>query len=297
MDCAEPSPVPAPRSALVDFHTDRMPASTDLLRSHLPHSVARPVAALSIQVVTDGNEQPLHAHRKAQLLLTLSGVITLETERGVWIAPPQCAVWIPGELPHKASGAGKVLGYGLFVEPDAVPGLPTVCCSVSVSPLLQALIARAAEMPELYDEQGPDGRAIAVLLDELVKAPLEELHLPRPADARLRRLTEALLAEPADPATLECWATRIGMSERSLSRLFRQETGMSVGHWRRQLHVITGTRLLTGGLSVQAVAFDLGYDSPSAFVTMFKKAVGKPPGRFLAERRQVLAQQAGERAG
>ena len=124
----------------------------------------------------------------------------------------------------------------------------------------------------------------AVLLDELVAAPLEQLHLPRPSDARLVKLADAILADPADAATLPQWAARIGMSERNMSRLFRQQTGMSVGRWRHQWHVIAGLQRLTSGLSVQAVAYELGYDSASAFVTMFKKAVGKPPGRFLAER-------------
>ncbi|WYX33138.1 AraC family transcriptional regulator (plasmid) [Achromobacter denitrificans] len=125
---------------------------------------------------------------------------------------------------------------------------------------------------------------MTVLLDELVAAPLEQLHLPRPSDPRLLKLTDAMLASPADPASLPQWAERIGMSERSLSRLFRNQTGMSVGRWRRQWHVIAGLQLLMSGMSVQAVAYELGYDSASAFVTMFKKAVGKPPGRFLAER-------------
>ncbi|WYX33139.1 AraC family ligand binding domain-containing protein (plasmid) [Achromobacter denitrificans] len=61
-----------------------------------PHQIDRPVVAASISLVTDGEELPPHRHRKAQLLFTLSGVITCETERGVWMVPPGCAVWIPG---------------------------------------------------------------------------------------------------------------------------------------------------------------------------------------------------------
>ncbi|MDF3943651.1 AraC family transcriptional regulator [Achromobacter denitrificans] len=249
-----------------------------------PHQVDRPVVAASISLVTEGGEYPPHRHRKAQLLYTVSGVITCETERGVWMVPPGCAVWIPGGMSHRARPSGKVRGYALFVEPDAVAGLPERCCSVAVSVLLQALIDRACQLPRLYEPQGADGRIMSVLLDELVAAPLEQLHLPRPSDPRLLKLTDAMLADPADSASLPQWAARIGMSERSMSRLFRQQTGMSVARWRRQWHVIAGLQRLTSGLSVQTVAYELGYDSASAFVTMFKKAVGKPPGRFLAER-------------
>ncbi len=259
--------------------------TTDIPDFQLPDRIGRPVVVMGLSMVVEGWEFPKHSHRKAQLLFSASGVVTVETENGVWVVPPQCAVWIPGGLVHKARSTGEVRGFGLFVEPDAIEGLPEICCSVSVSPLLQNLLEKAAGFDEYYDEDGVEGRLMAVMLDELVAAPLEQLHLPIPADMRLRKLTDLLLDDPSSHATLEQWAHRIGMSERSLSRLFSQETGMSVGRWRRQLHVITGVQLLTQGRSIQSVAFDLGYESAGAFVTMFRKAVGTPPGRFLAERR------------
>jgi AraC-like DNA-binding protein len=43
-------------------------------------------------------------------------------------------------------------------------------------------------------------------------------------------------------------------------------------------------RQLSAGQTVQAVAMDLGYESASSFVTMFRKMVGKPPSRYLLER-------------
>ena len=35
---------------------------------------------------------------------------------------------------------------------------------------------------------------------------------------------------------------------------------------------------------MQRVADQLGYASTTAFITMFKKALGKPPARYFAER-------------
>lgn len=270
--------VSQPDNGVVMFFTTNVPDHG------LPDQINRPVVVMGLSMVVDGWEFPRHSHRKAQLLFSASGVVTVETDSGVWVVPPQCAVWIPGSLPHKARSSGEVRGFGLFVEPDIIAGLPDMCCSVSVTPLLQNLLEKAAGFNEYYDENGAEGRVIAVLMDELVSAPLEQLHLPIPADMRLRKLTDMLLDNPAKQATLEGWAHQIGMSERSLSRLFSLETGMSVGRWRRQLHVITSVQLLTQGRSIQSVAFDLGYESAGAFVTMFRKAVGTPPGRFLAER-------------
>ncbi|MBR0644611.1 AraC family transcriptional regulator [Plastoroseomonas hellenica] len=249
-----------------------------------PDAVPRPFVAICPAVILEEGERlPWHHHRKAQLLYTLRGIVHCETEDGIRIVPPQCAVWIPSDLPHSAFGSGDIECHCLFVEPDAAPGLPERCCTVSISPLLRELLRRAARLPELYDADGADGRLVAVILDELAAAPVENLHLPMPVDPRLRALAGMLLAGPANHASLQEWASRVALSERSLSRLLAQEVGMSFGRWRRQLHVMLALQRLAAGESVQAVAIDLGYESASSFVTMFRKAMGKPPGRYLQE--------------
>lgn len=247
-------------------------------------SIARQVTALNASQVAKDWEHALHHHRKAQLIYSVRGVLNCEVDRGVWIVPPQCAIWIPGDMPHSTRGSGETECYCLFVEPDAIEGLPTQCCTLSVSPLLRELLLKATGFEQLYAENGPEARLIAVLLDELRDAPIEHLHLPMPQNQRLRQLAQMLLADPSSKTSMAQWAKCIGMSERSMSRLLMQEVGMSFGRWRRQLHIILSLRRLTNGESVQAVALDLGYESASGFVTMFRKAMGKPPARYLLER-------------
>jgi len=246
--------------------------------------VPRPVVALSATSVAKDWENATHQHHKAQLMYSVRGILNCEIEDGVWIVPPQCALWIPGNLPHSARGSGDTEIYCLFIEPDAAPNLPTTCCTISVSPLLRELLVKVASFPELYALGGREDRLIAALLDELVDAPVEDLHLPMPRDPRLRRLVELMLADPTDKTSKADWATRIGLSERTMTRLLLQEIGMSFGRWRRQLHVILALQRLTKGESVQTVALELGYENASGFITMFRKAVGKPPARYLADR-------------
>lgn len=259
-------------------------AITDLAVPRDVDSVSRPIVALSATSVTRDWENARHQHRKAQLIYSVRGILNCEIEDGVWIVPPQCAIWIPGDLPHSARGSGETECYCLFVEPDAAPDLPKTCCTISVSPLLRELLLKVAGFPELYVLGGREDRLLAALLDELVEAPVEDLHLPMPRDPRLRRLAEMMLADPTDKTSKADWATRIGMSERSISRLLLHEIGMSFGRWRRQLHVILALQRLTKGESVQTVALDLGYENASGFITMFRKAIGKPPARYLSDR-------------
>lgn len=171
-----------------------------------------------------------------------------------------------------------------IVEPNAAPDLPKACCTISVSPLLPELLLRAASFPKPYASGSREDWLILTLLYELSTAPLEELHLPMPRNAQPRRLAEMLLADPTDKASMGNLATRIGMSERSMSRLLLREIGMSFGRWRRQLHVILSLQRLPKGESVQTVALELGYENASGFITVFRKAVSKPPARYLSDR-------------
>ena len=123
-----------------------------------------------------------------------------------------------------------------------------------------------------------------VLLDEFAAAQVEDLHLPMRTDARLRRIVDLLMASPADRGTTDVWAKQAGLSERTLARLIGRETGMSFGRWRQQLGVVLAVKWLAGGASIQQVADDLGYESVPSFVTMFRKALGTSPGRYMAER-------------
>jgi AraC-like DNA-binding protein len=250
-----------------------------------PDDVPRPVVTYGFASDSFGDfELEPHRHAKSQILLVQRGALSCEVEGGLWIVPPRSAVWIPGGALHAMKMTGALEGYGAFVAPDADARLPATCCAVSVTPLLRELLFRSASLPLLYEEGGANSRLMAVLLDELAAAKVEDLHLPMPADPRLRRIIDLMMASPADRGRLDVWAEKAGLSARTLERLISRETGMSFGRWRQQLGVMLAVKWLAGGASIQQVAADLGYESTPSFVTMFRKALGVSPGRYMAER-------------
>ena len=264
-----------------------MPILTDPFSGWIdPDEVPRPVVAFGAAMAKIGPvELAPHRHANGQVLLVQRGALSCEVEGGLWIVPPQSAVWIPGGALHSIKATGALEGIGAFIDPAGSSGMPKVCRAVSVTPLLRELLARAARLPALYEEGGANARLVAVLLDELAAAQIEDLHLPMPADPRLRRIAEWMMASPADRSTLDVWARRAGLSERSLARLMSRETGMSLGRWRQQLSLMLAVERLAGGASIQQVSADLGYESTPSFVTMFRKVLGTSPARYMAERR------------
>lgn len=250
-----------------------------------PDDVRRPVVTYGfVTEKFDGIELDIHSHAKGQIMLVQRGALSCEVEGGLWIVPPGSAVWIPGGALHAVKASGALEGYNAFIDPGFSTGLPRTCCAVSVTPLLRELLTRAAQLPLHYDEGGPNTRMLSVLLDELATAKIEDLHLPMPGDARLRRILDMMIASPADRSTLDMWAKRAGLSERTFARMLHRETGMSFGRWRQQLGVMLAVKWLATGTSIQKVTIDLGYESVPSFVTMFRKTLGASPGRYMAER-------------
>jgi AraC-like DNA-binding protein len=131
-----------------------------------------------------------------------------------------------------------------------------------------------------YDEAGREGRIVRFLLDELGEEPLEKLHARMPKDKRLQRICRAILADPSRPEDLDQWADLAGMGRRTLTRRFRQETGVSLVAWRQHVRLLDSLSRLSMGQPVTNVALDVGYESLSAFTTVFQKTFGMPPSRY-----------------
>ena len=162
--------------------------------------------------------------------------------------------------------------------------LPAECGTLSVSPMLREMILRVAELSESDARDAHVDRLVRLMLDELALMPREGLELPISDHPKIALIAAALLADPSDRRTLGQWAEHVAVSERSLKRLMVQQTGLSFGRWRRQLHLVIALRELAGGATVQQVAGDLGYESTTAFIVMFRKALGTTPSRYFADR-------------
>lgn len=241
--------------------------------------VPRPVIALADEYEA-GFVDPRHSHRRAQLLYATSGVMSVTTDTGSFIVPPQRAVWIPAGTGHEVSCRGPVSLRTLYIEPSVAPPLPAACCVIEVVDLLRALILEAMRFDREYDQGGREGRIVRLLLDELAAVPVERLQARMPRDPRLQRVCRAILAEPSRDDGLDRWADLAGMGRRTLTRRFRQEIGMSLAAWRQHVRLLDALARLATGQPVTTVALDVGYESLSAFTTVFQKTFGMPPSRY-----------------
>ncbi|WP_262368584.1 AraC family transcriptional regulator [Marinomonas sp. IMCC 4694] len=246
---------------------------------HYPHRVL----VLRSRSVPQREETPWHHHKKAQLVLPLTGVVTSYIDDKMWLVPPRCAVWIPSDVRHSNQISPKADVCMLFIDATDLP-LPEVACTLTITPFIRELILHLHGQ-QRYEESDPTtDRLVEVLIDQLVTLEREEFNFPIPDEPTLNRLALELIARPHEKRTLGEWASDFAMSERTLARMIKRHVQLTFGQWRRQLHIVLALQKLAINMPIQTLSEELGYDSVSAFITFFKKALGKSPRQYRIER-------------
>lgn len=251
----------------------------------MPNTPATGATALRVEgLATDypaGEMIQPHQHDAHQIVHAIAGVARVFVAGAVWIVPPGRGLWVPARVTHAIRCVGALHMRTVYLE-GAHPSFPQDVRVVAVSALLREIITRLAQAeaaPAAAARQHP--HLVSLLIEEIAQADIAPLRLPSPRDPRIRRIAEALLENPAEAGSLDDWADRLGMSRRSLIRHIRQETGMTYRELRRQARVAAGLERLALGRTVTQAAFDVGFDSPSAFIQAFRVVTGSTPGRVF----------------
>lgn len=234
-----------------------------------------------------GSTFPVHAHRRGQFAFASRGTISLATPEGRWLVPPQRACWVPARVAHGMTMSGPVTMLNAFVSLDEANAaqMPVHCCVYAVSALLRQLLEEATDLPAMYDVDGRAGKLMDLLVAEIASMPRLSLHAPLPGDPRLARACQRLFDAPSIAIGLDMMAAEVGMSRRTFTRFFRVQTGVSFAEWRQQVCLLAAIERLSGGQLVTRVALDLGYASPSAFASAFRRVLGETPSQYLEVRR------------
>lgn len=254
----------------------------DLATRHLAfHNTPRPMAGMEIDYPS-GSTTGMHDHPRAQLLYAIQGVMEVRSDTGTWIVPPSRALWLRAGERHSVQMSGHVKIRTLFVDEDIAP--LSRSCVIAISPLLRELILSAMSVPLDYDPASRDGWVMRLILHEVRAMDVLPLHLPMPAEPRVNLVCQGLLADPADTASAETWASRAGIASKTMQRLFVRETGMSFAQWRQQARLLLALQRIARGDRIIDVALDSGYASQSAFTAMFRRHFGLSPTAFYEVR-------------
>jgi AraC-like DNA-binding protein/quercetin dioxygenase-like cupin family protein len=260
-----------------------------------PTSISLPVSfgarpgGRSVQILASryrrGTRLDLHAHREAQLVFAAEGLMQVETPKGRWLVPPDRAVWVPARLAHAIDVLADIEMRSIYFQPRWLAarhasGQLKSEFVVRVHPLLRELVLALFEA-------GSDServmRLAEVVIGELGRAGDATTFLPLPSDPKAREVAELLLQHPADDRDLDALARVVGVSGRTLSRLFPLETRLTFKVWRQRARIIGAIEMLgRPGQSIKRVATRLGFSSTAAFSFAFRQVTGQTPTEFLS---------------
>lgn len=194
-----------------------------------------------------GSEEPFHAHEQGQFIYALRGVAKIRTGQQIWVLSAGKALWLPSHMPHGLEALDNVITQNIYFYPGASQRYHPHCRGLAVTPLLHTLID--AGMDKTADTRRHH-LVNALLNDEFLRLPTSVLcHITLPLDRRLRQVCDILYRQPDHNATLAWWGKQVGASERTLARLFREETQLSFSEWRQQIRLLEAVCNLARGVA------------------------------------------------
>jgi AraC-like DNA-binding protein len=218
-----------------------------------------------------------HTHPWHELVWVRGGTLTSRVRDRIFTVSEGHGLWMPAGVVHGGRATAGAEFHDAFFAPGRTPLAYDGPTAIAMTPLLESLLTHLSRTDL---DAGARARAEAVVFDVL-RPSERQLALQLPGDARIDAIAEALLDDPADPRSLEDWARLLDVSERTVTRAFRQATGLSFAQWRQVLRVHRALTLLSEGFDVTTVSAALGYTRPSTFIAAFRRVMGTTPGTFF----------------
>lgn len=248
--------------------------------SHLnnPDNATAPIVGLQYDEIMP--EETAHQHKRGQLIYCAQGNFQLTIADRYFLVPPVHAVWIPANTLHAAHSRNQVQFRSLYFSKAYSAKLPKTVSVLTITPLLKQLILKICAFPINYPTQSAEARLARVVLDELCAMSSTNFSLPLPDNEQIKKIHSYLIEQENIALTVANVAEHFAMSDKTLTRLFQKELGMTFSAWHTQLKLITAISLLSEAYSTTYIAQHLGYSNDSAFITMFKRHTQQTPSDF-----------------
>ncbi len=223
-----------------------------------------------------------HSHSRHQLLYAFSGTLRVEVEGGVYLLPPQRAVWIPAGVNHLTT-LNKVQSGTIFFIPEIVPTNIREVRIISVPPIVKEMILYAMRWPP---EREPGEaianayfRVLALLCAEWINEKMP-FQLPVGKSGQIRKAIDYTLSNLENSSVIEA-AGAANVSPRHFRRRFYSETGITWRQFRLQARIMRAMELLIEpDAKVTDVAYAVGFSSLSAFAKSFTSLTSETPSAY-----------------
>ena len=218
-----------------------------------------------------------------RFIFTEGGVVAVITEQGRYLVPPQQVIWLPSAVNYQLVAATSAVIVCYHLLPQTQYKLKQTTSVLGIDGFILHLFKETLESQEMHYGAKDFYHLSHLLLNRLTQAKPLSLFLPVLKDKRLLAITRRQQKYPALKTDLVGWGKFVKTSSRTLSRLFKNETGMTYSQWKQTMLIHIAIIELCLGVSIADIAKSLGYESSSAFIYMFKKQMHVTPSHFLLD--------------
>lgn len=226
----------------------------------------------------------LHQHNKAQLVYVQSGFQYLTIENRVFLLPQNHAAWIPPNTLHKTNThSDKIKLMVIFFDVESTLPFYQHADVFSVPPVLKEMIQYAEKWSKQLTRNADEEVFLKAMLNELPNfvAQALHLHMPLPSDPRLQAVLLHIHQHYSESLKIEDLVKYIPLSQRSLERIFKKETGLTLNKYLQMVRIIKSIELLSSNeFSISEIAYLVGYRSLQAFTNSFLSVMQMRPTDF-----------------
>jgi AraC-like DNA-binding protein len=234
----------------------------------------------------DGGEQLVtgwHFHDVHEIEYACRGVVEVKTRVGHYLLPPHQAAWIPAGLEHQTTLSADGQTLAVLFEPGLVPAAGDRVRIIAVSGLLREMMLYSGRWPISRAGSGPEADVFFRTLGYVVADALRDerpLHLPISADPVVTAAADYTRAH-LDRVAVSDVTRAVGVSERTLRRLFAAHLGMSWRSYLLRARVLRSMALLAQpDRSILEVSIAVGFDDVGAFARSFARHCGQTPSAY-----------------
>lgn len=228
---------------------------------------------------------PFHSHSSNQIIHTVAGTLHIQIGDTGYFVPERHIAWIPGNTPHRLSSNNRQIDLQMIFYPTAYfnkDSFSVYNTNTFIGENLKFVarnpkLIKKSEYPELFSYYISFLGLLPTLGLEY-RMPLKTLIIPE--DKRLQDILEYINRNLSEDLSMESVALRFGMSVRSVSRLF-QGAHLRFTEYVNYQRITRAIELIADkDKTMQEIAYDVGFNTPTHFNRVFKQILGSSPSQF-----------------
>jgi len=222
-----------------------------------------------------------HLHQRAQLTFVKEGYQYFHINDKIYLVPQNHVIWVPSLQKHKITSEAETvkLMVSLFknIPEDYFYSQIHV---FPAPPVLKEMILYAKKWNKETAENNEQEAFMNALLISLPHFCDENnaLQIPLPSDKRLLEVCQFINQNYQHNHSIEELAEIANLSSRSLQRIFKQETGISVKKYVQLIKILKSIELIDcNQFTLSEIAYKVGYKSLSAFTSSYQAIMNTKP--------------------